>query len=192
MSHVLLLRGVNVGGNRTFRPAVLAEQLRHCDVTNIGAAGTFVLRKALSREQIIETFRQRLPFETDIVVVEGAEMIRVIKDHPFHGPEIPQAVTRFVSFFSRPPESIPAMPFGLPDDESWMLRVLAGDARCIYGLYHRNMKAISYLGRLDRLFGVPLTTRSWNTISAIAKVLNATAPHAPEKSRKSAGNQHKT
>jgi hypothetical protein len=34
------------------------------------------------------------------------------------------------------------------------------------------MKAIGYLGSLDRLFGVPVTTRNWNTISTIAKVLN--------------------
>lgn len=30
------------------------------------------------------------------------------------------------------------------------------------------MKVIGYLGRLARLFGVPATTRNWNTITAIA------------------------
>jgi hypothetical protein len=34
------------------------------------------------------------------------------------------------------------------------------------------MKAIGYLGTLDRLFGVPATTRKWNTITAIARVLS--------------------
>ncbi len=33
------------------------------------------------------------------------------------------------------------------------------------------MKLISYLGMTDQLFGVPVTTRGWATISAIAKVL---------------------
>jgi hypothetical protein len=33
------------------------------------------------------------------------------------------------------------------------------------------MKVIGYLGSLDRLFGVPVTTRNWNTITAIGKVL---------------------
>jgi hypothetical protein len=33
------------------------------------------------------------------------------------------------------------------------------------------MKVISYLGTFDRLFGIPVTTRNWNTITAIAKVL---------------------
>jgi uncharacterized protein (DUF1697 family) len=34
------------------------------------------------------------------------------------------------------------------------------------------MKVISYLGTLDKLFGVPVTTRNWNTIAAIARVLD--------------------
>jgi hypothetical protein len=34
------------------------------------------------------------------------------------------------------------------------------------------MKVIGYLGRLDGVFGVPATTRSWNTIKMIARVLN--------------------
>ena len=33
------------------------------------------------------------------------------------------------------------------------------------------MKVIGYLGTVDRLFGVPATTRNWNTITAIARVL---------------------
>jgi hypothetical protein len=39
------------------------------------------------------------------------------------------------------------------------------------------MKVIGYLGALDRLYGVPVTTRSWNTIAKIAKVLHS--PMAP-------------
>jgi hypothetical protein len=33
------------------------------------------------------------------------------------------------------------------------------------------MKAIGYLGEIDRFFGTPATTRNWNTIAAIGKVL---------------------
>ena len=33
------------------------------------------------------------------------------------------------------------------------------------------MKVIGYLGTLDRLFGVQATTRNWNTITAIVRVL---------------------
>jgi hypothetical protein len=34
------------------------------------------------------------------------------------------------------------------------------------------MKVISHLGSLDRIFGVPVTTRNWNTLAAIARVLH--------------------
>jgi hypothetical protein len=44
----MLLRGVNVGGHRTFRPARLAEQLGHLGAINVGAAGTFVIRAPVS------------------------------------------------------------------------------------------------------------------------------------------------
>ena len=38
MALVVFLRGVNVGGHRTFKPAALVKQLAHLDAVNIGAA----------------------------------------------------------------------------------------------------------------------------------------------------------
>jgi hypothetical protein len=35
------------------------------------------------------------------------------------------------------------------------------------------MKAIGYLGKLEKLFGVPATNRNWNTILKVAKILEA-------------------
>jgi hypothetical protein len=52
-----------------------------------------------------------------------------------------------------------------------VLKILARDNRFVFGVYRRHMKVISYLGTFDRLFGVPVTTRNWNTITAIARVL---------------------
>jgi hypothetical protein len=43
------------------------------------------------------------------------------------------------------------------------------------------MKALEYLGAIDDLFGVPATTRNWNTMTAIAKVL---ADGEPSRARK--------
>ena len=49
MALVVLLRGVNVGGHRTFRPTVLVRRLESLDVVNVGAAGTFVVRRPVAR-----------------------------------------------------------------------------------------------------------------------------------------------
>jgi hypothetical protein len=42
MALIVFLRGVDVGGHRTFRPSILARELSDHDVVNVGAAGTFI------------------------------------------------------------------------------------------------------------------------------------------------------
>ena len=44
MALVVFLKGVNVGGHKTFRPSVMARELQ-LDAVSIGAAGTFVIRE---------------------------------------------------------------------------------------------------------------------------------------------------
>ena len=58
-----------------------------------------------------------------------------------------------------------------PSRGRWLLKILARQNRFILGMYRRHMKVIGYLGVLDRLYGVPVTTRNWNTMVAIAEVL---------------------
>ena len=49
--------------------------------------------------------------------------------------------------------------------------MIASKNRFVFGVYRRHMKTIGYLGQIDRLFGVPATTRNWNTILAIVRIL---------------------
>ena len=171
MAQVVLLRGVNVGGHRTFRPALLAKQLHHLGAVNIGAAGTFVIRRPISRAQLRLEFARRLPFDAEIMICQSRQLVGLLSHTCFdeHPPD--PDIVRFVSVLSRPSRAAPKLPLILPSRGTWLLQVLACDGRIVVGVYRRHMKVIGYLGRLDRLFGVPVTTRNWNTIAAIAKVL---------------------
>ncbi|HVS31168.1 MAG TPA: DUF1697 domain-containing protein [Thermoanaerobaculia bacterium] len=171
MPLVVLLRGVNVGGHRTFRPATLAEQLKHLDAVNIGAAGTFVIRQPVTRSQLRAQFARRLPFDTEIVICQGREIVRLISQNPFAGQHVRPDIVRFVSILSKRRRSAPPTPMSFPSSGKWLMKILMSDNRFVVGVYRRHMKVIGYLGALDRLFGVPVTTRNWNTITAIAKVL---------------------
>ena len=172
MALVVLLRGVNVGGHRTLRPSRLAEQLKHLDAVNIGAAGTFVIRQPVSRSQLRVEFARRLPFDAEIMICQGREIIRLMSHDCFADHAVHPDIVRFVSVLSQSPRSAPSMPMSFPSTGKWSLKILTRDNRFVFGLYRRHMKAISYLGTLDRIFGVPVTTRNWNTITAIAKVLD--------------------
>ena len=171
MALVVLLRGVNVGGHRTFRPATLAGQLEHLDAVNIGAAGTFAIRRPVTRAQLRAELASRLPFDTEVMICEGREIVRLMSQDHFADQPVRPDVVRFLSVLSKRPSSAPSTPMSLPSSGEWLLKILARENRFVFGVYRRHMKAIGYLGTLDRLFGVPATTRNWNTITAIARVL---------------------
>jgi uncharacterized protein (DUF1697 family) len=168
---VVLLRGVNVGGHRTFRPSALAGQLSHLDVLSIGAAGTFVVRRPVGRARLRAEFARRLPFETEIMIFEAREIAGLASRDFFSGQPARRDVVRFLSVLSRAPRSAPAAPLDLPAAGPWLVRILAREERYVVGVYRRRMKAIATLGTLDRVFGAPLTTRNWNTVAAIAAAI---------------------
>jgi len=174
MALVVLLRGVNVGGHRTFRPSKLAERLKHLDAVNIGAAGTFVVRRPVSRTQLRAELKRRLPFDAEIAICRGRDIVDLMSGNHFAGQPVRPDIVRFVSVLSRRPRSTPSMPMRFPPGGRWLLKIVARDDRFVFGVYRRHMKVIGYLGSLDRLFGVPVTTRNWNTMTAVVRVLGGT------------------
>jgi uncharacterized protein (DUF1697 family) len=168
---VVLLRGVNVGGHRTFRPSTLAQQLSHLDAVNIGAAGTFVIRKPFTQSQLRAELARRLPFDADVVIFRGQELARVLAHDYFTDEPVRPEIVRFVSVLAGRPRLTPSIPMSCPASGKWVMKILAREGRFVVGVYRREMRAISYLGTLDRLFGVPATTRNWNTMVAVSKVL---------------------
>jgi uncharacterized protein (DUF1697 family) len=172
MALVVLLRGVNVGGHRTFRPTTLAKKLRYLKAVNIGAAGTFVIRQPITQARLRAEVARRLPFDTEVIICKGRDIARLISQDYFADQPVRSDTVRFVSVLSRRPRLAPSTPMSFPSSGKWLLKVLARDDRFVVGLYRRQMRAISYLGMLDRVFGVAITTRNWNTITAIGRVLD--------------------
>jgi uncharacterized protein (DUF1697 family) len=173
---VVFLRGVNVGGHRTFRPSALARQLTHLDAVNIGAAGTFVIRQPVSRARLRAELASRLPFTTEILICQGREIVRLMSHHQFAAEATRPGIVRFVSVLSRRPRSAAPLPVRLPSRGTWLLKIVGRDNRFVFGLYRRHVRTIGYLGTIDRIFGVPVTTRNWNTMTAIARVLGWNGP----------------
>jgi uncharacterized protein (DUF1697 family) len=172
---VVFLRGVNVGGHRTFRPSVLARELSAFDVVNVGAAGTFVVRKPGSQAKLRAVLRRKLPFETEIMLCDGRDLLRLETDEPFGAEPSRPDIVRFVSVLSKRGRCPVSIPFALPSDGDWLVRVVASANRFVFGEYRRHMKTIGYLGRLDKMFGASATTRNWNTITAVTRILRGEA-----------------
>lgn len=174
MALVVLLRGINVGGRRAFRPTLLAQELSAFDVVNIGAAGTFVVRKAGSRAHFRAALRSRLPTTTQFVFCEGRDLLRLVASSSTKRRSVDASLVPFVSFLARGSRARLPLPLTIPQGRDWFVRVRALTNRLAVGEYRRHMKTIGYLGQLDTLFGTVVTTRSWSTVSAIVRILEAT------------------
>src|SRR6516225_4989111 len=150
MALVVFLRGVNVGGHRTFRPSILARGLRDYDVVNVGAAGTFVVRRPGSRAKFRAALLRELPFEAEVVLCDGRDLLRLEKDNPFGTEPSQPDIVRCVSILSRGGLRAP-LPVTFPPDGEWLVRVIASKNRFVFGVYRRHMKTIGYLGQIDKL-----------------------------------------
>jgi len=171
MALVVFLRGVNVGGHRTFRPSALARELSGYGVVNIGAAGTFVVHKPGSRTKFRTTLLSKLPFEAKVVLCDGRDLLRLNTVNPFGSRPSPPDVVRFVSILSKAGTLRASLPVSFPSEGRWLVRVTGCDGQFVFGMYRRHMKTIGYLGQIDKLYRAPATTRNWNTIAAILQIL---------------------
>src|SRR5438093_4177449 len=171
MRWVVFLRAVNVGGANRCQPALIAKQLRKFGFVNSGAVGTFVVREDVSESILRTAIAKKLPFKCEIMICPAKAIVDLARKDPFSrqpsGPEI----TRFVSVLHKRPRVLPSLPLSLPSENDWLLKVIAIQGQFVLGLYRRQMKAITYLGKIEKLLGVAATTRSWNTIEKVAEIV---------------------
>jgi uncharacterized protein (DUF1697 family) len=171
MSWVVFLRAVNVGGANRCQPALIAKQLAKFGVVNIGAVGTFVVREDVSESALRAAIAKKLPFKCEIMICPTRDVIKLASTDPFARQPSGPDITRFVSVLHKRSRALPPLPLSLPSDDDWLLKIIAIQDRFILGLYRRQMKAISYLSKIEKRLGVPATTRNWNTIGKVAKIL---------------------
>ena len=168
----MFLRGVNVGGHRTFRPAVLAKELSEFEVVNVGAAGTFVVRTSVRHTELRAALKRKLSFETEQMICRARDVLELIREDPFHGSLTGKDVRRFVTVLAKRPRSLPRLPIVGPATGEWQVKVIAVRGVFALSLWRRLGKAILYPNAVvEKAFGVPATTRAWDTLLEVRGVL---------------------
>ena len=171
MPTVVFLRAVNVGGTNRCQPALIAKQLARFDIVNIGAVGTFVVREDVSESALRAAFARKLPFQCEMMICPARDIVRLASKDPFSRQPSGPDIVRFASVATKRLRPRFPLPLALPSDDNWGLKIIAIQDRFVLGLYRRQMKAISYLGKIETRLGVPVTTRNWNTIEKVVNIL---------------------
>lgn len=172
MALVVFLRGVNVGGQKAFRPSVLAREMAGLDVVSVGAAGTFVVRKAVSQATLRQEFVRRLPFSAELMICPARAVLALAADQPFRDQANDEEVTPYVSVLAKRPPALPLFPLCQPDGAAWQVKLFEVSGRFALSLHRRLGRTLLYPNQVvEKRLGVPATTRNWSTISALCEVL---------------------
>src|SRR5207247_7579518 len=150
MRWVVFLRAVNVGKVNRCQPASIAKELSKFGVVNIGAVGTFVVREDVSKSALRAAIARKLPFKCEIMICPARDIIKLTSKDPFSRQPSGPNVVRFVSVLAKRVRALPPLPLSLPSDDDWLLKIIAIQDRFVLGLYRRQMKAISYLGKIEK------------------------------------------
>src|SRR5207247_353016 len=133
---------------------------------------TFVVREDVTESTLRSAIAKKLPFKCEIMICPARDIIKLASKDPFSRQPSGPNITRFVNVLAKRLPARPVLPLSLPSDKDWLLKIIAIQDRFVLGLYRRQMKAISYLGKIEKKFGVAATTRNWNTIQKVAQILN--------------------
>jgi len=167
MASVIFFRAVNVGGHQTCQPAKLAKELEKFEVVNIGAVGTFVVRENASESKLRAEILRRLPFKPELMICPAREVLALARGSWFD--KDAKGIGKFVSVLQKRPRTKPRLPIEQPPGAKWEVRIVAVTGRFVLSIRHPGRTYSNAV--VEKHFGVPATTRSWNTIEAIRDVL---------------------
>lgn len=125
MSSVVFFRAVNVGGHQKFQPGKLARELAEFGVTNLGAAGTFVVREQVSPAKLRDEILCRLPFKPELMICPARDVLALARGHWFDDAPAGKDLGRFVSVLQKAPRAKPPLPLEQPAGAKWEVRVIA-------------------------------------------------------------------
>jgi uncharacterized protein (DUF1697 family) len=172
MPQVVFMRGVNVGGHRTFQPSSLAKELADFDVVNVGAAGTFVVRGKIGQAALRAEFLRRLQFAPEMMICPSRELINLARGEPFPDDAASRDARRYVTVLAKRPSKLPQLPLTKPEGEKWQVKVIAVSGRFVLSLHRKQSGTLIYPNEVvEKQFDVAATTRNWNTINSICEIL---------------------
>jgi uncharacterized protein (DUF1697 family) len=169
MASVVFFRAVNVGGHQRFQPGLLAKDLAEFGVVNIGAAGTFVVRENVSQTKLRAEILRRLPFQPELMICPARDVLALARGKWFDASSKEKDVGRFVSVLSKVPRTRLPIPIEHPAGRKWEVRVVAICGR--FAVSIRRLGQTYSNAVVEKHLGLPATTRNWNTIETICKLL---------------------
>lgn len=172
MRWVVFLRAANLGKHNRFQPSVLAKELAKFGMVNVGAVGTFVVRENVSEKALRGAIVRKLPFESEVMICRAQEIVDLVRDPPLRNEPPDKELRAFVTVMAKQPTSLVKLPIYAPSADKWEVKVVRISGLLALSLWRRLKQNALYPNQvIEKKFGVATTTRNWNTILKVAKLL---------------------
>ncbi len=174
--YISLLRGINVGGSKLVSMDILCDLYSSLDFSPVRTylqSGNVIFSskltdRALLTSQIETRIEQLCGFHVTVFIRNDADFERILAGNPFPDQGKRDPGRLHVSFLYHAPVETAWKKLDLPSD---IPDKLARGDQAIY-LYFPNGSAKSRISTsyLERVLGVPITDRNWNTVNALYRM----------------------
>lgn len=171
MRWVVFLRAANVGKHNRFQPSILVKELAKFGLINVGAVGTFVVCEKVSEATLRSAILRKLPFKCEVMICPAKEILDLAHENPF-ADEAGTDIDAYVTVMANRPASLPKLPIYAPNEKKWEVKVVRIIGTAVLSLRRRLKDGRFYPNQIvEKKYGVATTTRNWNTIQKVAKIL---------------------
>lgn len=175
-TYIALLRGINVGGNKIIKMQDLKAMFQSLGAQNVRTyiqSGNVVFESDEESQNLLSGTIERqikevFGFGVSVIIRTVNEMEQVIANNPFSFTEKEDTKRWYVSFLPSEPSAEALEKLRIYEDGPDKLRFVG---REMYVLYEVSVSqsALSKVP-LDRILGMPITARNWNTVNKLVNV----------------------
>lgn len=175
--YAAFLRGINVGGKHKVPMAELRKVLETMGfggVKTLLNSGNVVFSTADGNLEALEgkmeaRLQETFGFPIPIIIRNSKEIGDMISADPFMDVAVTPDIRLYVSLLKRAPNHPPELPWVSPDESFRIIKIAGKAAHSILDL--SKTKTVDAMSALEKFFSKEITTRNWNTIQKIHKLL---------------------
>ncbi|GGD85816.1 DUF1697 domain-containing protein [Planktosalinus lacus] len=177
-AYIALLRGINVGGNKKVPMAdlkAMMEAMGFQKVKTLLNSGNVVFTGKETDVKILEAqlsdqLEQTFGFPVPVVVRKGEEVLKMVASEPFKDVEVHKDIRLYVTYIKEPHKENPLDLHWVSSDVTFHIIRFTGSEVISY-LDVSKTKTTDVMNILEKTYDKDITTRNWNTVLKISKLL---------------------
>lgn len=180
MKYVAFLRGINVGGNSIVGMQDLKKTFESIGLKNVRTilnSGNVIFESkeedTSSLTELLEkTMEKAFKFSILAILKKEKEILSLINSNPFKEIQLTPETKFYVTFLTEKPMHNIKIPYQSEEKDFNILSVANGEI-CSVLTISKKRGTVEIMGFIEKEFGKKITTRNWNTINKIGKLLQS-------------------